>query len=34
MRSPLVINRGMASVEDVLGTGVDWDEAAVARYAV
>jgi mandelate racemase len=34
MRSPLVINRGMASVEDVLGTGIDWDENAVARYAV
>lgn len=31
---PLAIEKGMASVAGVVGTGVAWNEAAVERYAV
>jgi hypothetical protein len=34
MMEPLKIEMGMAIVEDVIGTGVDWNEQAVARYVV
>jgi mandelate racemase len=34
MKEPLKIEMGMATVEDVIGTGIDWNEQAVARYIV
>ena len=34
MAEPLKIENGMAIVEGAIGTGVDWNEQAVARYAV
>ena len=34
MAEPLQIKEGMTTVEGVLGTGVAWNEEAVARFAV
>jgi mandelate racemase len=33
LREPLRVERGVANVAGVLGTGVEWDEAAVAKYS-
>jgi mandelate racemase len=33
LAEPLRIEKGMAIVEGVVGTGVDWDESAVERFA-
>jgi mandelate racemase len=32
MSHPLEIHQGMASVDGVIGTGVAWQEAAIARF--
>jgi mandelate racemase len=32
LREPLRVERGVANVEGVLGTGVEWDEAAVTKF--
>lgn len=34
MDEPLRIENGMVIVEDVVGTGVEWDEKAVARFSI
>lgn len=34
MRQPLQIKNGMADVGGSAGTGVDWEEKAVARFSV
>lgn len=34
LREPLKIENGQAMLTEALGSGVDWDEAAVARYQV
>ncbi|HXJ38767.1 MAG TPA: enolase C-terminal domain-like protein [Bryobacteraceae bacterium] len=34
LSEPLRIDRGMASIEGVRGTGVEWNEEAVSRYLV
>ena len=34
MREPLVVEKGMTDVTGTLGTGVDWNEAAVERFSV
>jgi hypothetical protein len=28
-----VIEKGMANVDSVIGTGIEWDEQAIARFA-
>ena len=33
LREPLQTENGMAMVENTVGSGVDWDEAAVSRFA-
>jgi mandelate racemase len=33
IREPLCLDKGMARVEGVVGTGVEWNEAAVSRFA-
>ncbi len=34
LRQPLSVRNGMALVDDVIGTGVSWNEKAVDRYSV
>ena len=34
MREPLVVEKGMTNVTGALGTGVEWNEAAVERFSV
>jgi mandelate racemase len=33
LKEPLRVEKGMAIIDGVMGTGVEWDEAAVARFA-
>ena len=33
LREPLCVEKGMARVEGVIGTGVEWEEEAVSRFA-
>jgi mandelate racemase len=33
LREPLVIDRGMARVDEATGTGVAWNTAALERFA-
>ena len=33
LKEPLRVDGGMARVEGVIGSGVEWDEDAVVRYA-
>ena len=33
LREPLVIERGMARIDDRVGTGVEWNEQAVERFS-
>ena len=33
LKEPLCIEKGMACLEGVIGTGVEWNEGAVDRYA-
>lgn len=33
VREPLVVEKGMARVDGVVGTGVEWNEEAVSRFA-
>jgi mandelate racemase len=34
LKEPLRVVNGVACVEDVVGTGVEWNESAVSRYVV
>jgi mandelate racemase len=34
VRDPLRVEKGMARVDGVIGSGVEWDEAAVAKFLV
>jgi mandelate racemase len=33
LKEPLCVQKGMARIEGVVGTGVEWEEAAVSRFA-
>jgi len=33
VKEPLCLEKGMARVEEVLGTGIEWEEKAVSRFA-
>jgi len=33
VKEPLRVEKGMACLEGVMGTGVEWNEEAVSRYA-
>jgi mandelate racemase len=33
VKDPLCLKKGMACLEGVVGTGVEWEEEAVSRFA-
>jgi mandelate racemase len=33
VKEPLCMDKGMAHVEGVLGSGVEWDDEAISRFA-
>jgi mandelate racemase len=33
LKEPLCVEKGMARIEGVVGTGVEWEEEAVSRFA-